>query len=223
MTEKAKRGPKRPEDLTWWHVVEIDGVKTKGVHDYSGPIGDRYLMPADLRNTHVLDIGTYDGYWSARAKKNGAAEVLAIDYHKRHTAALVARHYDFEYKAGEHYDFNRPLIFSQNMFNVVLFYGVVYHLYNPIQGLLNAISATNTGGLLLIESAVNQAGSAGLDEGFRFNYNTHDGDDTNYFMPSDSGLIAAVKTAFKIAGRPFNIEAQRFDESKTRLTLAIRA
>jgi tRNA (mo5U34)-methyltransferase len=221
MTEKAKRGPKRPEDLTWWHVVEIDGVKTKGVHDYSGPIGDRYLMPADLSGKTVLDIGPFDGYWSARAKKNGAADVLAVDYNKRHTAALVARAYDFEYRGGEVYDYNLPQTIFRR-FDVVLFYGVVYHLYNPIQGLINAINATADGGLLLIESAVNQAGSAGLGDGFRFNFETHDGDDTNYFMPSERGLVGALKTACKVVGRSFKVEQEAFDPTHTRMTLAVR-
>jgi len=217
----TKRKTINAADLTWWHVVELNGQKTNGVHDYSTAAGDRYLMPNDLSGKTVLDIGTFDGYWSARAKKNGAAEVLAIDYNKRDTAALVAKEYGFAYAGSTEYDFNQPQTFA-DPYDVVLFYGVVYHLYNPIQGLINAIQATKPGGLLLVESAVNQAGSAGMLDGFKFNPEVWDGDDTNYFMPSESGLQAALKLAAKLAGRTYGIEQEAFDPGRYRMTLVVR-
>ena len=205
-----------PDNLTWWHSITLpDGTKTKGQHDYDTATGDRYLFPDDLTNKHVLDIGTFDGYWSARARKNGAAEIMAIDYHHRKTAELVADAYDIVYKAGNHLDMNKPMSW-QNKFNVVLFYGVVYHLYNPVQGIANAIGLTNPGGICLIESAVNQAGAHGGQ--VRFNPYPHDGDDTNHFMPTIEGLKETILLAAKIAEREIQLQQEATDEGKFRWT-----
>jgi tRNA (mo5U34)-methyltransferase len=202
-----------PLPLTWWHTIELpDGTKTTGVHDYDTATGDRYLFP-DVKGKTVLDIGTFDGYWSARAKKNGAKSVIALDYNKRETAEHIANTFKFKYFAGHNIDFNKPYTEAIPS-DVVLFYGVVYHLYNPVQGIINAISLTAPGGIMCIESAVNQAGAMGNN--VRFNPATHDGDETNYFMPTIQGLKDTIAVAAKVIDAKIEMIAEATDNGQHR-------
>jgi 2-polyprenyl-3-methyl-5-hydroxy-6-metoxy-1,4-benzoquinol methylase len=209
----AKAKKINPDDLTGWHVVEIDGKKTKGVHDYSGAVGERYLFP-DVKGKTVYDIGTFDGYWSARAMKGGAASVVAVDCNERETAKIVADHYGFTYNTSKVFDYNYHAGTAAT-YDVVLFYGVLYHLWNPINGLMRAMGATNEGGLLCLETAVEQ-----IEGGTRFNAGIHDGDDTNYFMPTEQGVYDCIALAAKLTNRSYTIEATR--KESFRLTVNIR-
>jgi tRNA (mo5U34)-methyltransferase len=61
----------------WYHRIELPyGVITPGW----APIdASKYGIPDDLTGKRVLDIGSWDGYWTWEALKRGAAEVVAID------------------------------------------------------------------------------------------------------------------------------------------------
>lgn len=179
------------KELTWWHTITFpDGYKTKGVHDYDTSVGDRYLFP-NVKGKTVLDIGTFDGYWAARAMKEGAKECVSIDMNERETAKITSEAFGFKYLSGLQYDMNLPI--GSNSFDIVLNYGVVYHLYNPVQGILNSILAAKE--LVLIESAVNQLNGKG------FNNLIHDGDDTNYWLPSGKQFKEAIELALRLSGK----------------------
>jgi tRNA (mo5U34)-methyltransferase len=204
------------DKLQWWHSVPMpDGTTTKGVHNYETATGDRYLFP-DVNGKTVLDIGCFDGYWSARAIRNKAKSVIAVDRHILPTCKLVLEAYGFKYENWG--DINKTL-WGKGKFDVVLFYGVVYHLFNPVQGIMNAIKCVAPGGTLIIESACNQINTP---DGFcLFNADDWDGDDTNYFMPSISGLENTIKVAFKILQRDYQIIRKQDDGAKTRITFEI--
>ena len=202
----------------WWHSITLpDGTTTPGVHNYDTATGDRYLFP-DVTGKTVLDIGTFDGYWAARAVKNGAKSVHAIDRHILPTAEYISDLFNFKYTQED--DMNAPALAALGQFDVVLFYGVVYHLWNPVQGIMNAAVCVKPGGLLLIESACNQINTPA--DAVKFNPHTHDGDDTNYFMPSIQGLKDTVAVAFKVMGKEYSIEQEATDSGKFRITLQIR-
>ena len=61
----------------WYHRIELPyGIVTPGW----APIdAAKYGIPDDLTGKRVLDIGSWDGYWTWEALKRGAAEVVAID------------------------------------------------------------------------------------------------------------------------------------------------
>jgi SAM-dependent methyltransferase len=185
------------KELTWWHTITFpDGYKTKGVHDYDTSVGDRYLFP-NVKGKTVLDIGTFDGYWAARAMKEGANKCLSIDLNERETAKIAAEAFKFTYEYGYRYNMNLPFVLSPQ-FDIVLNYGVAYHLYNPVQGILNSLLAAKE--LVLIESAVNQLNGKG------FNNLVHDGDDTNYWLPSGEQFKEAIEMALRLSGKKGQIE-----------------
>jgi tRNA (mo5U34)-methyltransferase len=65
--------------ITWYHTLELrPGVVTPGFYDHR-PILPLYRLPDRLDGTRVLDIATFDGFWSYEFERRGAAEVLALD------------------------------------------------------------------------------------------------------------------------------------------------
>lgn len=69
----------RVRQLGWYHTLELaPGVVTEGMFDLRPYVG-RYGLPERLDGMRVLDIGTWDGFWSFEMERRGAAEVIALD------------------------------------------------------------------------------------------------------------------------------------------------
>ena len=70
---------RRLEELDWYHTQELaPGIVTPGMFDLR-PYVHRYGLPEDLSGLRVLDVGTFDGFWSFEFERRGAAEVVALD------------------------------------------------------------------------------------------------------------------------------------------------
>lgn len=149
----------------WYHRIELPGgIVTPG----RSPIcADAYRLPPDLTGKRVLDVGAWDGYWTFEALKRGALYVMAID--------------DYSDPAGEDWDQPHPgrktfdlcrealgygpaRIERREMsaydctpetvgyFDVVLAYGVLYHMRHPML-FLDRMAALCRG-QILVESAI---------------------------------------------------------------------
>lgn len=106
------------------------------------------LGPLDLRDRSVLDIGTWNGYFAFEAARRGAAGVTASDSYCWRLPAFRGREtfelarsclgLDDRVRAAEidPTDLPGPLRPS----DVVLFLGVFYHLYDPIDVLVKVAS-----------------------------------------------------------------------------------
>src|SRR5208337_1602833 len=186
--------------MEWWHTIELpDGTVTSGRHDYRTEGGKRYLLPEDLTGKRVLDFGTYDGFWAIEAKKRGANYVVAADRFDPaiETAKLALGAYDIPYACSGDMDFPLPGDFCRG-FDVVLFYGILYHLKNPFMGLWTAAGCCKPGGLVIVESAVNQGKIAGLDPSIPLLWvidELHHGDPTNYYVPNEAAVAQLCKMA----------------------------
>ena len=74
------------DGVTWYHEFDFgNGLRTR---THSPHIEDHrriwrfiesHLSEIDFRGKSVLDIGSWDGYWSFFAEKRGARSVLASD------------------------------------------------------------------------------------------------------------------------------------------------
>lgn len=120
----------------WYHTMELaPGVVTPGIYD-PRPHLDRMGFPQELRGKTVLDIGTYDGFFSFEAERRGARSVLAVDQHPAdHCGFALARKVlgsRVEYRTASVYDL-APETFGY--FDVVIFPGVFYHLRHPLLAL----------------------------------------------------------------------------------------
>ena len=141
----------------WYHRIELpDGSVTPG---WAPLDADRYCIPKDLTGLRVLDIGSWDGYWTWEALKRGAREVVAIDDFSDHLGSLTKE----QRPKWETFDLCReafgftvedPLGVSDALankegqqvrrfemsvydiaqlgkFDVVFFFGTIYHLKHP--------------------------------------------------------------------------------------------
>ncbi len=184
--------------MDWWHTIELpDGTVTPGRQDYRGEAGKRFLLPEDLTGKSVLDFGTWDGFWAIEAKKRGARFVMASDRFSPmlETARLALRAYDISYCVG---DLDFPIV-EPGEFDVVLFYGILYHLKNPFMGLWTATRCCKPGGLVIVETAVNQGKMAECDSAIPLLWvidEVHHDDPTNYYLPNQP----AVKRLCEMAG-----------------------
>ena len=63
--------------LFWWHSIEIGGVMTPGQSEPWHQIVS--ALPA-LRGKSVLDVASWDGFFSFEAECLGAGRVVALDH-----------------------------------------------------------------------------------------------------------------------------------------------
>lgn len=180
------------DKLHWFHTIELtDGKVTPGSTNYRQEM-DRFLFP-DVKGKDVADIGTFDGFWAVESLKQGASYVEAHDLSEHATGKLVLGDYGITHNVG--IDFNLHQTWKKH-FDVVLFYGVIYHLYNPTQGLRNAYDLVKPGGILVVESAVNQGESTKLPDDVPSLWiipGQWAGDASNYVMPNRCGLRQMCK------------------------------
>ncbi len=149
----------------WYHKIELPGgVTTPGF----APLNiDVYRLPADLTGKRVLDVGAWDGFWTFEALKRGAREVVAIDDFSDYLGSLDQS----DRRAWENFDLCREALgYDETVcqrreisvydvseeelgqFDVVLFFGTLYHLRYPLLGLDRLASVCNE--LICIESAI---------------------------------------------------------------------
>lgn len=189
------------QKLTWWHVITFpDGTVTPGRCDYREDENSRrFQLPADMRGLKVLDLGTFDGYWAIEAQKRGATVTAADRWSPMlETAKSALDAYNIPYVWLGDLDNGHKAHWLASQYDVVLFYGILYHLKNPFEGLRNAASFLKPGGRLFLESAVNQGKLQGIKTDIPLLWvidEVHHGDDTNYHMPNEAAIIQLAKMA----------------------------
>jgi len=118
-----------------------NGVVTPG---WSDPITEKlpfFGLPADLTGKRVLDIGCSEGFFSFEAERRGAAEVIAIDAAMESIDRFNLCRLALNSKARGYltyvYDLS-PKLFGT--FDIVMFFGVLYHLRHPLLALERVVS-----------------------------------------------------------------------------------
>jgi tRNA (mo5U34)-methyltransferase len=113
---------------------------------------DLFGLPRDLRGKRVLDVGAWDGWFSFECERRGA-DVVAVDCIALDTfieaKELIGS--KVEYLT---LDVNELSASRLGHFDIVLFFGVLYHLRHPLLGLEKAAELST--GLVLVESFVIQ-------------------------------------------------------------------
>src|SRR5271165_845782 len=141
------------EEGYWFHQMELPGgILTPG---WSDPRVDKlphYGLPTDMTGMRVLDIGNAEGFFSFEAERRGAAEVIGLENYPPMArkfeicrAALGSRARTY---MANIYDLNPS---SFGTFDLVMFFGVLYHLRHPILALEKIYSIC--AGTLLLQTA----------------------------------------------------------------------
>jgi SAM-dependent methyltransferase len=138
-----------------WHqrFALAPGVDAPGVNDI-GWIAQKVGFPDDLTGQSVLDIGTTNGGAAFMAEARGATSVVATDIvsQSRFGFDRIAELLDSRVRFVESSVYELPEELGGQTFDLVIFWGVLYHLRHPLLGLDSVRRVTH--GTVLIESAV---------------------------------------------------------------------
>jgi tRNA (mo5U34)-methyltransferase len=133
----------------WFQNIEVfPGLYTSGWSDPASEKLPYYGLPEDLTGMRVLDIGCAEGFFSFEAERRGAREVIGIDSFpesiRRFNIVKYARQSNAMAFLMNVYDLEPRRL---GTFDLVLFYGVFYHLKHP-QLALERIRSICAGSLL---------------------------------------------------------------------------
>jgi tRNA (mo5U34)-methyltransferase len=138
--EETNQGVSRLIDqlgnLGWYHSIQLpDGAVIPGIQTIE-QLQKRiaqYPIPQDLTGKRVLDIGAWDGWFSFEMERRGAS-VVAVDSARQNTffEAKKLLNSKVEYLV-EDVCYLTPR--EIGYFDIVLFFGVLYHLKHPLLAL----------------------------------------------------------------------------------------
>ena len=113
-----------------WEVVQ--GVFTPGRNDVAALL-DWAAVPSDVDGLRVLDVGSFNGCVAFEMERRGAAEVVALDIMTPAATGFSALADVLESKVqwvrGSVYELDPEV---HGTFDMILFFGVLYHLRYPI-------------------------------------------------------------------------------------------
>ena len=131
------------DDIQWFHRVTLrDGRVTPGLVDVANH-ESRYLFDRlDFAGKSVLDIGCWDGYFSFTAEQRGAQRVVSLDDPDFRWGGLDGYHFLHEHFQSRA-EWRRGSIFTlpDERFDIVLCYGVLYHVNDPLTAMINCFHA----------------------------------------------------------------------------------
>jgi tRNA (mo5U34)-methyltransferase len=163
-------------------------------------------LPEDLHGKRVLDIGAWDGWFSFECERRGA-EVVAVDCVALNTllearALLNSR---VEYLT---LDVSELSVAKLGRFDIVLFFGVLYHLRHPLLGLEKVVELSTD--LALIESHVIASEARTIPTVMEFYERTElGGQIDNWCGPSPEALLAMCRSAGFATAQLMDVTNQR--------------
>jgi len=134
----------------WFHRIELSpDLVTPGWND---PIEQKvpyFNLPSDMTGMRVLDVGCSEGFFTFEAERRGAEEVIAIDSAPDGIRRFNICKNALGSKANGYltnvYDLHPR---TYGTFDLVMFFGVLYHLRHPILA-LEKLHSVCSGDLLL--------------------------------------------------------------------------
>jgi len=193
--ERIQRLADRVHSRFRYHSIELpDGSVLPGLQ----PVEhlrwrlDLFGLPEDLRGKRVLDVGAWDGWFSFECERRGAEVVavvcIALDTFHEAKELIGSR---VEYLT---LDVNELSARKLGTFDIVLFFGVLYHLRHPLLGLEKAVELSTD--LVLIESFVIQAENRQIPSVMEFYERTELGGQVdNWCGPSPECLVSMCRSA----------------------------
>jgi tRNA (mo5U34)-methyltransferase len=144
----------------WFQRFELaPGLITPGWSDPRIEKLPHFGLPEDMRGMRVLDVGCAEGFFSFEAERRGAKEVVAIDVLpdsiRRFGICRSALGSNATAYLCSVYDLARR---SFGTFDIVFFFGVLYHLRNPLLALERVASVC--AGTLLLQTAIHEVPGA---------------------------------------------------------------
>jgi tRNA (mo5U34)-methyltransferase len=149
---------------------------------------DKVSLP-NLESLTVLDIGTFNGGLAFTLERRGAARVVALDIYPEDTLGFSQLKQflgsEVEYVQGSVYDLRTAV--GDERFDLVFYWGVIYHLRNPLLSLDNVRGVLRDGGTAYVESAISDSelgDLASLPISRFYRRDELGADNTNWFAPT---------------------------------------
>jgi tRNA (mo5U34)-methyltransferase len=185
----------------WFHRIALPGgVVTPGWSDPRTEKLPYFGLPENLTGLRVLDIGHAEGFFSFEAERRGAHEVIAIDNYppmvRKFHICRMALNSRVQSLQTSVYDLH-PATFGT--FDLVLFYGVLYHLKHPLLA-LEKIHAVCSGTLLMQTAMCSNASDTPTAEFHPFGIDSGPPEDphrdpTCFWFPNRACCIAMLAHA----------------------------
>jgi tRNA (mo5U34)-methyltransferase len=153
----------------WWFLKQDlgDGLVTPGWSDPRHEKLPHFGLPEDMSDMRVLDIGCNEGFFSFEAERRGAGSVVGIDSNpmvvQRFNLCRMAMGSKADAYLTNVYDI-KPRTFGT--FDLVMFFGVLYHLRHPLWALEKIFEVTS--GTLLLQSASFENPALGEESAAKF-------------------------------------------------------
>lgn len=199
----------------WFHNMHLpDGTQTAPDH----PLGDfpdfkwkqiSSLIPENLQGWSVLDIGCNAGFYSLELAKRGAQVTgIDIDDHYLRQANWIISEFNIKnikYRKMQVYD----LASESVKYDLILFMGVFYHLRYPLLALdiiaekfkkLMVFQTLTIPGMKVADTTDDikiENREVMLQDGWpkmAFIENTLEGDETNWWAPNHSAILAMLRS-----------------------------
>jgi 2-polyprenyl-3-methyl-5-hydroxy-6-metoxy-1,4-benzoquinol methylase len=189
LNEHRATAPISSETLNqwWYYSIEIEpGRFTPGQNFNSVSVVRDLLRGIDVTGRRCLDIGSMEGMSSVLMCRRGG-DVVAYDrYDCADKIDLVkaCTGADFKFIGGAKFT---DLPQMEKPFDVVVFAGMLYHMFDPMAGLFTARNMVRNGGLILIETATIDA------PGYSMHFNASgrfypQPEQSNYWFPTPAML-----------------------------------
>jgi len=182
--------------IKWFHQIPLDNTFTTPGLDASAEKCSHLNLPAQLAGKSVIDIGSWDGFFSFECERRGASRVVSTDdFVWKHVGTKDAG-YNFAHSAlrsraqkvlcsVEELDRQRL-----GTFDIVLMLGVLYHAPDPLGYLRKARSLCSH--MLLLETHVDMLDcprpAIAYYEGSSLN-----NDATNFWGPNTAAVVGMLK------------------------------
>jgi tRNA (mo5U34)-methyltransferase len=142
--------------INFWHKVKLNDDKigivqpeyTNGIIDIASLRNNYLFDEISFQDKSVLDVGCWDGYFSFESERKGAREVVSLDNPKFRWGGMDGYnflHENYKSKAefveGDVRNLESSL--KDKKFDIVLCYGVLYHISDPLIALRNLFKITN--------------------------------------------------------------------------------
>ena len=146
------------EKYHWYHCIPLPGTDliTPGHKHFepTWPWIKTHMAALDFKDKIVLDVGARDCLFSLEAEARGAAIIDAIDNDLSEGAlnvVLPAHRSKIKLRKLNLYSLPMP---GLGPYDIILFFGVLYHLRYPFRGLRCLIDSLKVGGQIAIEAGM---------------------------------------------------------------------
>ena len=143
----------------WYYCLELQpGVFTPGREHRNIILTRDLLRRISVEGCNCLDIGTMEGLVSILLLRRGAGNVTSydrIDFSEWIRFIEENLAISFNYTCGYSLNHLKTNLAATGLapFDVVIFSGVLYHMFDPLAGLAIVRGLTRNGGLMLIETS----------------------------------------------------------------------